>query len=935
MKQKIVTVVCLLLTVFGPCMAERSFVHPGSILTKNDMERIRTHVEAHEEPWYSSWHDLQTSDFGNCSRTANPSAEIGGSEGTRQRASADAYAALLDAIQWHVTGQERYADHAVKLLSAWGNTVRTADAQLFQFPARSMCIAAEMLRYEDGSFYEGWDSTDLENFLGMVRTVLVPACRSQAADNPMTSWSAPAATGILAAGILLDDESLFDEGLGYYRSRTISGSVYNSIADNGQVKEMGRDNVHAMLTLNDLAQMAQLAWSQGVDIWGEDDNRLLRGFEYYCTYNMGHEDLDYAHCASSDGVSTWYYISVHNNAFRLRPDGLCYESVYHHYKEQKHVDMDLVAPHLTAFARLARPEAAQENLGFGTVLFTVDEAASPLMTEVPAAAEDLTAVASQGFVWLSWKDAHREDARGYRILRSTDGVVFTTLADMDFHTRKAYVDNQVEPGQTYYYKVVLRNLAGEAPESEVAKVRVPICGGLPDGWKTADIGNGWTTGFYTNSMDNTFVVEGGGDGFRRTDEGHAFVYHSLKGNGSLTVRMLPTPQTFGSIGIMLRGTLHSGSKQMGITLGGTGLRYTHAVTRLEAGGQTQWKNGDDFTHTPVWLRIVREGKTVSAYQSRNGEDWHLIQSVSMVLPQTVYVGMIVCASETYRAEFDHVSFVADASQTDVVAVPANLTATCMSGCSARLLWDGVYGARCYKVYRNGTLAAEVATNSYDDENLDEGHYVYQVSAVVDQTESELSPAAEVELIRYERLTGKVIGTSGSWSGSSTSTRDAVFDGDITTFFDAPAADGAWAGIDLGKDGEAMVTEIRFCPRQSHPERMVGGCFQGAGRSNFSDAVTLYTVSDTPATGTFTSLGIDDVGLYRYVRYIGPEGGYCNVAEVEFYGRRSGIAALAPPCADDARQTPEILFDLQGRHVASPMPKHGLYIHEGKKILIRG
>ena len=58
MKQEIVTVVCLLLTVFGPCMAERTFVHPGNILTKNDMERIRTHIEAHEEPWYSSWHDL-------------------------------------------------------------------------------------------------------------------------------------------------------------------------------------------------------------------------------------------------------------------------------------------------------------------------------------------------------------------------------------------------------------------------------------------------------------------------------------------------------------------------------------------------------------------------------------------------------------------------------------------------------------------------------------------------------------------------------------------------------------------------------------------------------------------------------------------------------------------------------------------------------------
>lgn len=229
----------------------------------------------------------------------------------------------------------------------------------------------------------------------------------------------------------------------------------------------------------------------------------------------------------------------------------------------------------------------------------------------------------------------------------------------------------------------------------------------------------------------------------------------------------------------------------------------------------------------------------------------------------------------------------------------------------------------------------MATNSYDDENLDEGHYVYQVSAVVDQTESELSSAAEVDMILYERLIGKVIGTSGSWSGSSTSTRNAVFDGDITTFFDAPVADGAWAGLDLGKDNEAIVTEIRFYPRQNLPDRMVGGCFQGASKSNFSDAVTFYTISDTPKTDTFTSISVVDAGQYRYLRYIGPENGFCNVAEVEFYGYRSGISALTPPCADNVRQTPEILFDLQGRYVVTPMPKHGLYIHKGKKMLIGG
>lgn len=933
MKQKILLIISLLLACMSTSMAQRTFVHPGSILTKTELESIKQHVEAREEPWYSSWQNLQTSDLGNCSRTANPSTEIGGSEGTRQRASADAYAALLDAIEWHITGQERYARHAVRLLSAWGNTVRTAEAQLFQFPARTMCIAAEMLRYPDGSFYEGWPDDDLENFRTMVSSILVPACRSQAKENPMTSWSAPAATGILAAGILLDDTNLYEEGLGYFRSKSISGSIYNAIADDGQVKEMGRDNVHAMLALNDLAQMARLAWSQGDDLWGEDNNRLLRGFEYFCTYNLGHENLHYTPCTSSDGISTWYYISMHNNAFRLRPDGLCFECVFHHYKEQKQLDMDSVAAHLTAFARLARPEAAQESLGFGTLLYTIEADTSPFMTEKPAAAENLRAEASKGFVWLSWEDAHREDASGYRILRSADGINYATLADMDFHARKKYVDTQVEPGQTYFYKVVLRNLAGEAPESDVAQVRVPICSGLPDGWHTANIGNGWTAGAFTNSMGHSFVVEGGGDGFRRNDEGHAYVYHSLKGNGSLTVRMLPTPQTFGAIGIMLRSALRSGSSQMGITLGGTGLRYSYAVSRQQTDGQTQWKNGDDFTHTPVWLRIVRDGKNVSAFQSRDGSQWHLIQTLAMNLPSTVYVGMIVAAGETYRAEFDHVALTTEEPQAETASIPAGLMVSCLPNGTARLVWNGVYDAAHYRVYRDGTLIAEETTNSFDDTNLAEGRYAYQVSAVANGMESPLSEPVSVDMMRIEQLQGSVIGTTGSWGGNAASTREAVFDGNPDTFFDAASPDGAWAGMDLGQDREAMVTEIRYCPRQSHPERMNGGCFQGANNRNFSDAVTLHTVSGTPAKDFFTTVRTDHEETFRYLRYIGPDGGYCNVAEVMFYGRRrAGSAGIPIPGAGNQEDSAPF-YDLQGRIVSAGMIKHGIYIHKGKKYLM--
>lgn len=173
------------------------------------------------------------------------------------------------------------------------------------------------------------------------------------------------------------------------------------------------------------------------------------------------------------------------------------------------------------------------------------------------------------------------------MLRSTDGKSFSVIADLNNYTRKSYRDQTVEPGNTYYYKVVLYNRAGNAQPSETVEAYVPEVGGLPNGWKTSSIGNGWADGYYTNSLDNSFVVEGGGNGFRRTDEGHGFVYRKLKGDGSLTVRLVSTNDTFNALGIILRGSLASGSQQVGITLGGTGNRYCQTISRISVGGNTE------------------------------------------------------------------------------------------------------------------------------------------------------------------------------------------------------------------------------------------------------------------------------------------------------------------------------------------------------------
>jgi alpha-glucosidase len=130
------------------------------------------------------------------------------------------------------------------------------------------------------------------------------------------------------------------------------------------------------------------------------------------------------------------------------------------------------------------------------------------------------------------------------------------------------------------------------------------------------------------------------------------------------------------------------------------------------------------------------------------------------------------------------------------------------------------------------------------------------------------------------LTGTIIGTNGSFNNSG-NTKAKVFDGNTATFFDSPSANGSWAGLDLGQP--KTVTAIQYFPRANWATRMINGVFQGATQADFSDAVTLATVGYYPQDGAWTSVTLPQPSAFRYVRYLSPDGGSCNVAEIRFLG----------------------------------------------------
>ncbi len=143
---------------------------------------------------------------------------------------------------------------------------------------------------------------------------------------------------------------------------------------------------------------------------------------------------------------------------------------------------------------------------------------------------------------------------------------------------------------------------------------------------------------------------------------------------------------------------------------------------------------------------------------------------------------------------------------------------------------------------------------------------------------------------FHQLTGTVIGTSGSYKNDG-NTAAKAFDGNLSTYFDAPTASGSWAGLNLGSP--QIITQISYAPRSGWASRMVGGMFQGSSSANFtSGVVTLYTVTSTPATGVLTTVPISNTTAFQYVRYIGPANSYCDIAEAEFFGQPAQAATLS-------------------------------------------
>jgi len=316
------------------------------------------------------------------------------------------------------------------------------------------------------------------------------------------------------------------------------------------------------------------------------------------------------------------------------------------------------------------------------------------------------------------------------------------------------------------------------------------------------------------------------------------------------------------------------------------------------GGRFQGSNTADFSSGVVELYAIPTAPPAGSFTTVGIAETTQFRYVRYLSPD---------ASWGNVAEIE---FYTPTASVPAPAAPSGLVASATLATQVNLLWaDNASNETGFMIERKtgaagiwSTLATINTPNltSYSDTTVAANtQYVYRVSAF-NGTGATASGEATITTPAGNpvKLTGTYIGTAGSFQGAG-NTGTKAFDGSLTTYFDAPEASGGngnWVGLDLG--AAKQINQIKYAPRNSFASRMVGGLFQGSNTADFSSGVvTLYTITTAPTQGLLTTVAISNPGTFRYVRYLSPNGGWGNVAEVEFY-TPSG-AAPATPAAPSA------------------------------------
>jgi regulation of enolase protein 1 (concanavalin A-like superfamily) len=229
-------------------------------------------------------------------------------------------------------------------------------------------------------------------------------------------------------------------------------------------------------------------------------------------------------------------------------------------------------------------------------------------------------------------------------------------------TAASYAPAALAAGTTYYWQAVATNAFGSTSGpvwSFTTTASAPAPSGLPTPWRNQDVGSVGLSGSAMYSA-GAFSVTGSGADIWGTADGFQFVYQPLSGNGQIVARMTGEQNTnyYAKAGIMLRESLTAGSAH--VILDVMPNSTIEFMKRATAGGSTT-QMATATQAPPAWLKLARNGTTVTASVSADGATWRTVGSTTVSMGTSTYIGLVVTSHNTgarNTASFDNVGVTA-------------------------------------------------------------------------------------------------------------------------------------------------------------------------------------------------------------------------------------------------------------------------------------
>ena len=353
----------------------------------------------------------------------------------------------------------------------------------------------------------------------------------------------------------------------------------------------------------------------------------------------------------------------------------------------------------------------------------------------PAAPSNLEASVSAASVSLSWDAVSAADS--YRVYR--DGALLSSVSTESFS--QSNLDDGI-----YLYEVTSVNDYGASAER--ASISVSVSGSAPEAptnLKASLSGSSVVLSWSAASNASGYEVYRDGNLVASIDT-HSFSQNNLADGSYLyevaSINDYGTSEDRASVNVIISVDQSPPAAPSDLT-----------ASVNASSVSLNWSAVEEASS----YRIYRDGSILATVNSNSFSENGLADGSYFYE---------VSAVNDYGESADRASVSVSVS-TPPPEAPANITSWVI-GANVSLSWSTVSDAMSYKVYRDNSLLETVNSNSFSEDNLADGTYLYEVSAVNDYGESESRVGISIRISASESPPATPTNLRASVSGSSVS-----------------------------------------------------------------------------------------------------------------------------------------------------------------------